>query len=198
MHRLALLLYLILSLPHFARAQQEAIYKGFDVIQTGESLTLRWTIIAGNSCIGIGIDRSSDGEKFERIGSIAGICGDPYVDEPFEFTDTMPLLNRTSYYRLEFGGVGKSHVLETDVIVHGAGGYVFVVRPGDGNVRLYFENPGFSPAEVRVFDLSGRLLYTASTRDRFFDIPAQLRGRTGLWLFQISRNGQPYASGKFY
>lgn len=198
MYRLSLLLLLILTFSSLARAQQESIYSGFDALQSGKSLTLRWTIKAGYSCFGIGIDRSADGENYDRIGSIAGICGDPNVDEPFEFTDTMSLLNRTSYYRLEFGGVGKSELLETEVIVTGQSGYVFVVRQGEGAVRLYFDNPGFSPAEVRVFDISGRLLYTSSTRDRFFDIPAQLRERTGLWLFQISRNGQPYASGKFY
>ena len=198
MRKLSLLLLLILAFPYFAKAQQEAIYTGFDALQSGNALTLRWTIKAGNSCFGIDIERSADGQSFQRIGSIAGICGDPYVDEPFEFTDTMPLLNRTSFYRLEFGGVGRSGILEAEVIVTGQSGYVFVVRQGEGAVRLYFDNPGFSPSEVRIFDLSGRILYTASTRDRFLDIPARLRERTGLWLFQISRNGQPYAAGKFY
>lgn len=97
------------------QAQQvHPIVSGFSGINVRNTIRLNWTIIGGNTCNGTLIQRSSDGNTFETIGEIAGICGSPEVDVPYVFIDENPEANQTNYYRLELGSQGFTTPLKVD------------------------------------------------------------------------------------
>lgn len=106
------LIFLLVSLKGIStlHAQQLPYLNTFSATETNGQVYLNWIIASGNTCDGVRVYRSADGIEYNQIGDIGGICGSPYSAVSYEFWDTMPLLNRISYYKLELGNLGFSHI----------------------------------------------------------------------------------------
>jgi hypothetical protein len=103
------IIWMVALFPLLTFSQQaDAVLSKFFATPLDETVFLRWTITAGNTCEDTDIERSSDGISYERVGLIGGICGSPDQSITYEFTDTLPLFNRTAYYRLKLGYYGYS------------------------------------------------------------------------------------------
>lgn len=70
------------------------------VIPYNQSVLVNFIITAGNACSGYQIQRSKDSLNFYVLYDYSGICGELSKAQSISFTDTEPLKNTKSYYRI--------------------------------------------------------------------------------------------------
>src|SRR5690606_31968292 len=80
--------------------QTAKVLSQFEVFQNGDYVNLVWTMNAGNTCLGIDIERSVEGGPFERTGIINGICGSPVASVSYAYIDEQPVAHTYMHYRL--------------------------------------------------------------------------------------------------
>ncbi|MBP6873021.1 MAG: T9SS type A sorting domain-containing protein [Bacteroidales bacterium] len=167
--RLIIILLLILTLP-FSPAGQTAdeVLSRYFATELDGNVFMRWTITAGNTCEDTYIERSADGIAFERIGLIAGICGSPDASITFEFTDTVPVYNQVSYYRLMLGYFGYTTPLAIEVKKFNDEGFFAGPNPFRDFTRIAFRNDDNEEYRLLVCDMQGRkVLEMVTTGDKF-------------------------------
>ena len=186
---------LVLLIGQLAHAQQ--FLSHFSLASGQGKVVLNWTIAAGNTCLGIDIVRSTDGQSFSSIGSIGGVCGS--IDEPvsYSFVDEAPALNQTNSYKLLLGLDQESEVRSVEVVDLGSTGYQIRPHPVYQDGVLYFENDREEPHTLSIFQLNGHLLseQSSSTDHFILDLSAW---PAGLYPFRITntRSGEGKAKGK--
>jgi len=171
-----------------AQAQTDPILGKFSLSESNGQVSMYWQILAGRTCNGIQIFRSTDKVNYARIGFIGGICGS--VTEPvnYFFVDTTPVLNMINYYYLEFGGVGTSHVIAVEIVDKRNGGYQIRPHPIQSAGRIYFEAIGGEVYILRVYDVLGHELFSDETSTSFFEINASTLP-PGCYTFSILAAG---------
>jgi hypothetical protein len=172
-------------LSSHAQAQENPILGKFSLSESKGQVSMYWQILAGRTCNGIQIYRSTDKVNYSRIGFIGGICGS--VTEPvnYFFVDTVPVLNMINYYYLEFGGVGTSPVIAVEIVDKRNGGYQIRPHPIQNTGRIYFEAIGGEVYILRVYDLLGHELFSDETLAGFFEITTRNLS-SGSYMFTIS------------
>lgn len=186
----------LLFVSQFAFAQHNPILDNFLIIENNGTVFLHWTIISGSTCNGIQIYRSTDGKQFTQIGSIAGICGSSSAPKPYDFTDTNPINNSRNCYRLELGGNGTSEVLSLEIIDIATGGYQIRPNPVSTNAKIYFDNNRKAEHQFVLYNISGKIVTTITTKQDFFDLNAS-NLFSGLYFFSITNdNNVEKAKGK--
>jgi hypothetical protein len=128
---------------------------------------LRWTISQGNTCDGITILRSEDQISYTQIGEISGVCGSTDSAQTYLFTDENPVLNKTNFYKLQFGLTGITAT--QSVYLFSAGGYSLYPNPANQQSRLFFSNNG-KKVSLLLYNLSGQAVQSIETTDNFFTI----------------------------
>lgn len=166
---LALLL-LWTSNTSVVNAQGSSILGKFTLSQANGQVSLFWQIIAGNTCNGIQIYRSTDSIQYSRIGYIGGICGSETEAVNYTFTDSIPVNNTVNYYYLELGGVGTSNTLSIDVIDAGESGYQIRPHPVLNSARIYFDALSSGSYTIRIYDFQGQLVFSTESLEDRFDI----------------------------
>jgi hypothetical protein len=180
---------LIATLPLASISQQaDAVLSKFFATPLNETVFLRWTITAGNTCQDTYIERSSDGINYERIGIIGGICGSPDQDITYEFTDSLPLVNRETYYRLELGFYGYSSPRIVEFIHFNSEGFLLAPNPFTESTRLAFENKDSEKHELKIFDMQGRIVQVMLTEGNEYFI-RRLDMNPGVYYFRVSVKG---------
>lgn len=161
----------LLMFPMLASAQN--FLGDFTLAHFDGKVQLQWAIRQGNTCDGVRVYRSADSISFTEIGRIEGVCGSPYSTVTYNFTDTLPIVNTRSFYRLELGNLGFSAVLS--ILVNDFSRQRFRIEPHPvvDVGRIYFDNPSQTWHSLQVFDIAGQLLLTQSTRISPFVVPAQ-------------------------
>ena len=167
-------LYLI-PLTSFSQEADDVLTKFF-AVQQDETVYLRWTMKAGSTCEDTYVERSADGLSYERIGLIGGICGSPDQDITFDFTDTMPLVNRMSHYRLLLGYFGYTSPKTVEFVRYNDKGYFLGPNPFYDYTRIAFENKDNDVFHLIVSDMQGRkVLEKMTTGDEFLITREELR-----------------------
>lgn len=194
--RLAILscsLFLSLAAP---AQEADVILSQFIATPLEETVFLRWTITAGNTCQDTYVERSErpDG-GFQRIGLIGGICGSPSESITYEFRDSLPLPNRTTYYRLQLGQYGFTSAKMVEYIQYNQQGYLLAPNPFDESTRLKFDNPEKSEHNLMIAGVSGNLVIEMSTTGQEFIIQGDALS-SGLYYFRVSNEVQTLFSGK--
>jgi hypothetical protein len=193
----SLLLFFVLSAQLPVIAQFHPMLGGFSVFEYQGEVYLSWTIVRGNTCNGIQIERSSNNQFFDVIGDIPGICGSADFDQSYDWIDRSPLSNSTNYYRLELGFNGHSESISVEVISLPEGGYQVRPNPMTNNGLIYFRNSSGRPHQLEIFELSGRPVGQYTTNGNNFQIEASALSN-GLYLFTIrNRENNSAISGKF-
>lgn len=128
---------------------------------------LRWTLSQGNTCDGITILRSEDQMNYTQIGEISGVCGSTDSAQTYLFTDDNPVLNKTNFYKLQFGLTGITAT--QSVYLFSTGGYNLYPNPANQQCRLFFSNNG-KKATMLLYNLSGQVVQSIETTDNFFTI----------------------------
>lgn len=186
--------FLLLRLTSWAQDADPYLSKFF-AVQVDETVYVRWTINAGSTCNDTYIERSEDGISYSRIGLIGGICGSPDLPVTYEFTDTMPLVNRTSYYRLVLGYLGYSSPKTLEFIRFNDKGYFLGPNPFNDHTRITFKNDENREYRLIITDMKGRqVMERMTTGHEFFIRREELEA--GTYMFRLSASNQDAISGK--
>jgi len=169
----------------------------FSAFEYQGEVYLSWTIVRGNTCNGIQIERSSNNQFFDVVGDIPGICGSAEFDQTYNWIDRSPISNATNYYRLELGLTGHSESVSVEVISLPDGGYQVRPNPMVNNGLIYFRNSSGKEHLLEIYDMSGRPVGQYSTFSNHFQIEAGALSQ-GLYVFLIRNSDNNSAiSGKF-
>jgi hypothetical protein len=190
------LLILISFIPLFTQAQQaDAVLSKFFATPLDETVFLRWTISAGNTCNDTYVERSTDGISYDRIGLIGGICGSPDQSITYEFTDTLPLFNRKSFYRLELGYYGYSSPQTVEIKRYNDQGFLLAPNPFRDLATLSFTNETGEEFKLIITDMQGRVVEEKKTAGKDFTIKI-LGLPAGIYFFRIFQSDQVLYTGK--
>jgi len=190
-------LLLLLSQPtKIIIAQTHPILGKFYISENEGDVYLSWSIIAGSSCNGIQIYRSTDSINFSQIGEIAGVCGSVNFEQLYDFTDNNPVKNKANYYRLQLGNQGLSQIVSIEIIDIESSDYQIRPNPTNAETKIYFDNNNKREYELSVFKFNGIKILSATVKDDFFILNTS-ELQSGLYLFTISASGNlPTAKGK--
>lgn len=161
----------------------------FEASDNSGEILLKWAISKGSTCNGITITRSSDSLFFSPIGRIEGVCGDADSPQPYSFVDLNPLKNQKNYYKLELGTSSFSDVIAIVLVKKNEEGYQVRPQPIRSHGIIYFDNPDFETAQLKVYNFQGQVIYQSQTIDNYFDINS-MEWATGLMFFSILLDGQ--------
>lgn len=179
-----------------AFAQSHPILGKFSISETEGRVFLSWSIIAGSTCNGIQIYRSTDSINFSQIGDIAGVCGSVDFEQPYDLTDNNPVKNKVNYYRLELGNQGFSQTVSIEIIDIESSGFQIRPHPANSEAVIYFDNNTKQEQQLTLYNMNGIAVFTAVTKEDFFQLNTSLL-QSGLYLFIISVSGNlPTAQGK--
>lgn len=157
-------------------AQDENLSYSFSVSEVSDQMYIRCVLSAGYTCNGILLERSSDSIHFQQIGEIPGICGDASFAVTYEFVDENPIRNAESFYRLELGGYGYTHVIKVKLIDIGANPIQLRPNPAQSTSTLYIKNRRKHTHQIEVYNLLGSLVFAFNTQNE------ELLLNTDTWL----------------
>ncbi len=173
---------------------QHPLLSNFTGFQQNETIHLSWTFSSGSQCSGIHIFRSRDGEMFEEIGRISGICGASESPVTYSFTDSLPLPNTVNYYRLELGNQGFSTTLKIEYFVPGKGGYS-IITSGSG-IEVLVDKPPARKGVAHIFDIRGNKVDEFEFSTRRISLVNNQRG-AGAYIFRLVYENGAILNGKF-
>lgn len=183
----------ILFLPLFAIAQHPLL-DNFTGFQQDNRIHLRWTFSSGSLCDGTRVFRSGDGEIFQQIGEIHGICGASERPVIYNYIDTIPVSNAINYYRLELGNNGFTSTVMVDFLTPGVKGYSLLTS--DYGVEVLIADPPTRTGIAQVFDMQGRLINEFDFNSRRIALMNNPWYR-GAYIFRLTYNDRSVLSGKF-
>jgi hypothetical protein len=187
-------LFILFPLSAFSQQADDVLSKFF-AVPINETVFLRWTIIAGNSCQDTYVERSVDGIAYERIGIIGGICGSPDQAMTYEYTDSLPLINTLLHYRLELGYYGYTSPKTVEIKRYNEQGYLLAPNPFSISTRLSFKNDDRDEYDLIINDMKGQIVLKMMTTGDEFIIPG-LNLNSGLYVFRIFSEDQVLYKGK--
>ena len=164
----------------------------FNLTSGGGKVYLSWQLEPGATCFGIQVHRSADGDTFEAIGGIEGVCGDLTKPVSYSFVDETPPRNQRVWYRLELGTNNFTEIRYVDVI--DLQGEPVQVRPNPvtDRARIFFTNASRDNHHLMISTINGQVVMRASTREDHFIINASYFA-AGTYIFSIRPEGNPEA-----
>ena len=122
------------------------------------SVKLRWHIANLSNNVGYEIEHSTDGESFTKIGTIGAASK---VKADYDFTDKIPDLSKSNYYRLkQLDKFGRGTYSDTRIVQFNGNSIISVVpNPASDFIKIYSKQ---SNVVVAVYDESGKRMATQS------------------------------------
>jgi hypothetical protein len=156
------------------------------LLEVGSSFVkIGWTTINESNIDRFHVQRSADGQNWERIGSEAPGTND------YSFTDTSPL-NGKNLYRIEcldLGGESRfSNVLETAFSGQQVLKMIIYPNPAANFLNVDFPRNGEDTKTISLFDESGKLVTSTSSVDSItnFDISFL---KNGTYFIRATKKG---------
>lgn len=137
---------------------QHPILASFELVQVENTVQLTFGVLGGASCNGVQWERAGADLNFVTIAAISGVCGGSEFTEYYSLVDEAPLSGEVSYYRLVLGNQGRSQE-RTFLFVELDDGVKLYPNPSSAAVNLRFSNPSQKLVKIRVFDISGSLVF---------------------------------------
>ena len=162
------------------------ILRYFNATLNADEVRLSWVITGGNTCSGIRIQRSDDGQSFQTIGEIDGVCGSPDVDVPYVFIDENPAANLLNVYRLELGTQGYTEVRTVEYVPLNDKGYNLRYDMITRQATVYLENSLNNRIDFILFSITGSKVAEGFTNGNriFLDLSPHA---AQIYLLRISR-----------
>ncbi len=186
--------FIFLFMSSWASAQRIEL-RNFDVFSDGQQVQVKWTIEKGSLCNGTKIFRSADGVDFQEIGFIDGICGSSSEAVGYEFRDTLPIINKISYYKLRLGVAQFTNAKQV-FFMDASVPYTVFPNPATDVVHILFHDKG-QPHDFQLFDLSGRCLVLWENRAGNEIVLHRGGLPSGLYLFSLRSKDGTATAGKF-
>lgn len=152
--RLLFTIFVLCSLSLFSQTPHP-ILRYFNATINGSEVRLSWVITGGETCSGIVIQRSVDGQFFETIGKIDGVCGSPDVDVPYVFVDPDPVNNKQNTYRLELGTQGYSDVRMVNYVPLNENGFNVWYDMVSRSATIFVENDLNDRIDFELYTING-------------------------------------------
>jgi hypothetical protein len=93
--------------------------ESFILFQNNDQIDVIFTLSAGYTCIGMTLQRSSNGVNFKDVKTIFGVCGSLEFPSRYQITDDNPIKNQENHYRILLGHNDISEVKSLPFIGHG-------------------------------------------------------------------------------
>ena len=189
---------LFLFFPFFGSAQgPHPILRSFSAVKQPNGVLLKWIIKGGEQCQGTKVYRADDSYFFEELNRIPGVCGSTTADEEYAFFDSVPFPNSNNHYRLELGFQGFSDTVTAFFEDFGSDDHLLITDAQHDRYRVLFNNDRNLKATLKVFDVSGKLIYEdAGIRHDFEFSPAGWNA--DVYIFRISGVSASDIHGKIY
>ena len=189
MRFIALFYFCLLGISGFTQNKSS-----FSLNQVNGQVHINIVISSGNLCNGIKVFRSTDSLNFNQIGFIPGYCGNLLETVSYNYTDTDPIKNQISYYKLELG-LESSNIQSILVVDLSKGKYKVWPNPIQESGILYFENDQQKEAIISLFSLKGNLVKQIITTTSSVQINSGLL-QSGTYVFSIEKNNEQPIIGK--
>ena len=173
---------------------QHPLLSNFTGFQQDENIQLSWTFASGSQCNGTRIFRSNDGEMFQEIGRIPGVCGASETPVTYTLTDSLPLPNTVNYYRLELGNQGFSTTLTIEYFVPGKAGYSIITS--ESGIEVLVDKPPARKGVAQIFDIRGNKVDEFEFSTRRISLVNYQR-RAGAYIFRLVYENGAVLNGKF-
>lgn len=187
----AFLLVVMTSLFIEKTSAQHPILASFELVQVDNTVQLTFGILGGASCNGVQWERAGADLDFETIASISGVCGGSEFTEYYSLVDEAPLTGEVSYYRLVLGSQGRSQE-RTFLFVELDDGVKLYPNPSSDVVNLRFSNPSQKLVKIRVFDITGSLVFEDLSQNGEYQLKVSGLAR-GVHLLQVQTEDQSIA-----
>ena len=158
----------------------------FNIKEYNGNVYIDITLSEGNTCNGIIIQRSLDTINFQNITRFGGICGSTSLPTSYKFLDENPILNLTSYYRVQFGNNIYSEIIEILIIDSQDNGYQLRPHPANDETTLYFNNQAGINHELMLFSIDGIKIRTSISSSNKFSIETSTLNN-GFYIFSIKQ-----------
>ena len=158
----------------------------FDIKQYNGDVYVDITLSEGNTCNGIIIQRSLDTIYFQNIAQFEGICGNTSLPTSYNFLDENPIINQTSYYRVQFGNNIYSEIIEILIIDSQDNEYQLRPHPANDEATLYFNNQPGITYELTLFNIDGTKVLTSKSLSNNFLIETSTL-INGFYVFSINK-----------
>lgn len=165
---------------------QTARLSRFTASPVAEKVLLDWVIAAGATCDGIGVYRGNDTVGMALIHYIPGVCGDLARPVSYNYLDSFPLANQTSFYRLELGPRIFTEFVRVALVDLNGQNYLFRPHPVSDEATLYLSGENNGLASLQLYDSYGRLRFTTTFSDNTHQFSTQ-NLENGLYFFTLSR-----------
>lgn len=172
------------------------ILHSFTLRQVGNSVQIDFAILGGASCNGVQLERSSDGELYDKIDEIQGVCGGSEFTEFYTLIDESPFQSATNHYRLILGNQGNS-VTRTITFVQLEDAYRVFPNPAANWAVIKFDNPTEIPFTFAVYTLTGgekERSLNITSNEIFLRLDAY---EAGTYIFQLQGSDGTLITGKF-
>ncbi|MDG1333910.1 MAG: T9SS type A sorting domain-containing protein [Crocinitomicaceae bacterium] len=178
-------------------AQNEEVVLNLSATEFNGKVLLTWAVTQGNTCNGINVLHSTDTTNFSQVGSIEGICGSTAETIDYQFTDDIPSVNQTNYYRLSLGGIGFSYIVNVDVIDAGTQNYIVTPNPVEDKSQLIFDNENQEKVTITFFNERGEIMLEETSSEQSIAIDRE-KFKQGVYFFVLKSDGALESfSGKF-
>ncbi len=168
----------------------------FFAIQKGNHVLLHFTIGKGVDCNGVSIEKSFNGDTFELLHHIPGICGESASDETYYYTDSLPTPNVANYYRINLGGFIFSEVISIVPFHFNKKHYYIKNNPTSQYLEIYWEDDFFDKNyQISIFDIHGNRVMTHFQKRGHLNLSVSHLS-SGLYVFEVTNN-QRRVTGKF-
>ena len=139
-----------------AQSGEHPFLESYDLtVQEGRVL-VQWVMQGGATCDGSAVERSTDGERFETVHRLEGLCGDPAVPVPYSWADADPPELSTLHYRIAFAAEGRSSVKRVRFDQLNRSTHRLYPSPTAGPCSLLLRVPESARVDLRIFDAQGR------------------------------------------
>ena len=190
-----LIFFLFLLPAKLSFGQLDTIFKVLTVNQVDEGVLVNFTIRGGITCSGVTIQKSSDGINYENVYEFSGICGAPSTDETYNYTDTDPVINNISYYRLDLASLHIYSEVISITFIDYRNGALVLPNPCRNDCKVYFVNKTGDAHEIKLFNSSGNIILNDLVEDDFWQLP-EVALPPGYYHFVIYRESEVLYSGK--
>lgn len=155
--------------------QDITFVSGFELLEVSDGVFINWQIDSGYTCQGVDILRSTDGNNFEEIGHISGVCGSLTKPVSYSFMDENPVKNVLNYYRLKLNGYGYTEILSLYVHEVPSEGMLLYPNPASvGEITIKFSNPNSREAVVQVINTNGCICWQGNTSTDVLKLDASI------------------------
>lgn len=197
MRKIFLSLLFLSAMSGLLSGQAHYLLDHFSAYRDQNRIILTWTVGKGNSCIGIGVYRSTDNIEFKNIHNIFGECGSPEFAKYYSYVDENPVKNQTNYYQLELGFSGRTTSVAVRYDEIPEAGSLLSPNPVSHTAKLLFENREGKSLWIRIYNAQGTLLtqYPSGDESILLDLSGLVEG---LYFYTISdRDNKLRSRGRF-